>query len=210
MKNRKSYKIIFTVLFLIFAWDQSLANDLYYTQLQNKDLEQMRGLLKPHLKTSLVALKNADNMASQAEREKLEAQAILSLRTALKIILSRPNKDNMTNKLLDEVQSRLTVLNMYMTSLDHLAISAITVLKNKNLPREYLATNVFILENLMSQIRPKLSNSKYMGIMQRIKNAEIDVPEKAIRLRRMRGMHKTISPSEIARQILKKDGHSKK
>jgi hypothetical protein len=204
--NIRNNFVIVTFLFLgLFVSNLSLAKNLLFTDLHNKDLDQMRSLIKPYIQKSSEALEKQRSAIDEVEVGRYEAEAVAALRQALKIIFSRPSKDNMTHKLIDEIQSRLTALNMYNISLMHLTRSAITVLSQKSLPKEYLATHVFILENLMSQIRPMVSyQKKYQEILIKIKDAKIEVPEKAIRMRRMRGMHKTVSPSLIAETILKK------
>ncbi len=205
MGIRKKILLVTCVIFSLATSNYSLAKDMLYTQLQNKDLDQMRLLIKPYLQKSTESLKKQGETADKDQQDEHESEAVEHLRQALKIILSRPNKDNMILKLMDEVQSRLVVLNMYEASLMNLTISSLTVMKQESLPKSYIATHIFILENIMGQIRPQISdNGKYKEIMFKIKDADVEVPKKAVRMRRMRGMHRTISPSKIAESILKK------
>ena len=81
------------------------------------------------------------------------------------------------------------------------------MVQKKDLKPVYRATAIFLLENLMMQLRPDLKSAKRAQptrkIFEKIREAELPVDSKVRRVRSERGLHTTKNLSSIAEQILK-------
>jgi hypothetical protein len=133
-------------------------------------------------------------------------EATQKLRLAFKTILSRPNGDNMVSQLIPMVKGRLRDLNAYEDTLYGLADEAIYALtKGKEKPAQK-ATNLIVLENIISEFRPEVENNKEIKrVFEKIRDSKIKVPKKVINDLRLRGMYKPkSSPSLLAEKIIGK------
>jgi len=140
-----------------------------------------------------------EGSASQAEKEKVNA-----LREALKFVLSRPDRDDLSLKLLPKVRNPLIQIKMYDETLFLLATEALSTYKNEDLPVVYRATALFIMENLMAEARPKLQESTYMRrAVEKIRDADLEVNQDVQQFRSRNGLFKTRNPSKLAEAILK-------
>src|SRR5690606_11646481 len=109
------------------------ASSLDYTQLQMRDLDQMRALISPYLKAATAKIQEDDS-----------AGAIEAYREALKAILSRPNTDNMVSQLAPDIRSGLRNLEALETTVQSLADEGINGLTKSKQDVRRKATNVFL------------------------------------------------------------------
>ena len=147
-------------------------------------------------------VKSAKELISKSG-DQLNPKVYVLLRDAIKLILSRPNKDNMTSKLVPVVRSELTLLGAYQETMLSIANEAIHSINNEQNTPVDRATSVFILENLMSELKPDVTRKPAIKkIFERIRDAKIKLSSKVKNDRKVRGMFLTQSPSLTAKKIL--------
>ena len=177
------------------------AENFKYSELQIRDYDEML----TEVKARVMSAKKV-SMEKQAEGadEEGDREAIEILRTTLKLILSRPNEDNMVSKLLPIVRSELNNFSAFEDTLSSVSDGSIRTIANDKLPVVYRGTALFILENLMSEIRPELEHKEeFKTLITKIRDANIKIPEKVANERKLRSMYNTKSPSTTAGAILK-------
>ncbi|MCB0414414.1 MAG: hypothetical protein KDD50_08780 [Bdellovibrionales bacterium] len=146
-----------------------------------------------------------DNEKSDLSLDERESEAVKILKKTLRMIFSRPDKDSMVQRILPDIRRRLTNLHSYDDTIEKLANECVYNIKSNKMAPVYISTCIFILENIMSEIKPTAKDNKvYKQIMSKIIEADLEVPRKVRSFRRMRGMFKTISPSETAKNIMGK------
>ncbi|NQY99523.1 MAG: hypothetical protein HRT45_02515 [Bdellovibrionales bacterium] len=187
---------------LLPASSQAELLRLKYNELQIKDYDEMREMVEAQiLKAKNISIQSEE----EGDPESGDQPAIDALTKALKIIFSRPDKDNMVAKLAPGVKKELMNYNAYTDALNGIATDAIASLEMKKLPVVYRATSIFVLENLMSEIRPELVESQELfSIVKKIKKAEIEITKDVRNHRKLTGMYNTTSPSETASKIVGK------
>lgn len=128
----------------------------------------------------------------------------IPLKEALQAVFSRPNEDFMIEKILPALKSELEEHSAYEKTIKALVKESIGALKNssKFTPQAQVTYAVF-LENLILEMRPKVKETFENGIITQIKDAKIEVTEKAQSERKLRVMKSLKSPSEVATLVLK-------
>jgi len=169
-----------------------------YNELMIKDYDEMSHMVN-------AKLKKARSVGSNSSDENVDDQeALENLREAVKLILSRPDSDNMVAKLMPEVRKELLGYNAFEDTLSGLAAEAVAVAKDDNVANSAQATALVVLENLLAQIRPEVgSNTDLRRIAEKIKNARISISTGVRKDLKLRGMFVPKNPSELAKDILK-------
>lgn len=167
-----------------------------FTELQIKDYDQMTEIVEENISESkALAIKYQDEGAD----EEGDKAAIEKLRQALRIILSRPNKDNMVAKLAPNVRTELNNYSAFESSMQFLAVEAVRALQNDTLPVVQRSTAVFVLENILSEIKPHLAKNKdFRTIAKLIHEANLKIPDKVAANRKLTSMDPTPDLSKIA------------
>ncbi|HMN68830.1 MAG TPA: hypothetical protein PKC28_09865 [Bdellovibrionales bacterium] len=187
-------KTFLSLALFVFALPAQAAQ-FKYNELMIKDYDEMTAMVQGLVKKARAL--NSDDGA-------VDSEAIEHLREALKLIFSRPNSDNMIVKLMPEVRRELTGLSAYEDSLSSLASEALSVVKKDNAAVSHQATSLFILENLLGEIRPEApGNEDLRRIVERVSEAKIKISDEVRKDMKLRGMFKTRNPSELADEILK-------
>lgn len=189
-------KIIISAL-LAFAFSTHAAT-YKYSELVVKDYDEMLFEVLKHVKAARQMVIKEDESEEDTDGAKAE------LREALKFIFSRPNSDNMVAKLTPEVRRELVNLNAYEDTIMSLAKEAVAALKTDNLPAITRATYLFLLENLLGEIAPEVSNEDLRSSIEFIRDAKIKISPDVRRERKLRGMYTDASPSDEAKRILEK------
>ena len=171
-----------------------------YNELMIKDYDEMLQLVN-------LKLKQARGVGSNTSDENVnDKEAVEHLREAAQLILSRPDSDNMVAKLMPDVRKELIGYNAFEDVLSGIAAGATATLKDENSPGSRQATAVFVLENLLAQVRPEVaSNGDIRRIVQRINDAKIEIGNPVRNDMKLRGMFKTHNPSKLAATILKEN-----
>lgn len=173
----------------LFICNLSQAGLLYnYSQLALKDLDQMNKLVEDKVK----------------EAKKSSSGKHVPLKEALQAVYSRPNEDEMIEKVVSSLRSNLDELESWEKSISQLTDEAINALKN---PRAFKpvvqVTYVIFLENLLAELKPYLKAEGFERKMaERIRDAKIEVSKEAVGERKLRMMKDTVSPSDIAAKVL--------
>lgn len=192
---------VFNALFL----DQTFAENFKYSELQIKDYDEMKNSVRERITASKKAF--LDKQKKAKDSEEADRQAVEVLRNALKFILSRPNDDNMLAKLMPFVRSELNNYSAFEDTLVSLTQESVRSLTNDKIPSVYRSTSLFLLENVMSEIRPEISQKEdFKKLIEFIRDAKIIVPESVRNERRLRSMYRSKNPSEMAETILKEEG----
>lgn len=174
-----------------------MAGLLYtYSQLQLKDLEQMQKIIDDKIR----------------ESEKEAAGKMVPLKEALQALYARPDDDDMIDKLVGSLRTKLDEIESWEKSVSQLTDEAINALKNpKAFKGSVQVTYQVFLENLLSEMKPYVDQVGFERKMtERIRDAKINVSKEAANERSLRQMQATTSPSEIARQILEKSKEAAK
>ena len=191
-------KTLLATLITILSSQVHAAN-YKYNELMIKDYDEMSAMVENFVQKSRDAAGEEETAASNAE-------AVSYLKEALQLIFSRPDSDNMVAKLVSEVRRELLSYTAFETTISELADEALATAKNENAAPSVQSTSLFILENVLSQIRPDVvnnNNEAFRGIIERIAKAKIKISNEVFKDRKLRGMFKNKNPSEIAEEILK-------
>jgi hypothetical protein len=185
---------------------QTLAANYKYNELMIKDYDEMNSMVESFIQKSR-------DLAGDDEGHGNDAAAVEQLREAMKLIYSRPDSDNMVAKLTSEVRRELLSYSAFEDTVASVANEAINNAKNTNNSPSVQSTSLFILENVLSQIRPEIANNNNQvlkHVMEKIRDAHIKVSEDVFKDRKLRGMFKTNNPSDLAAEMLKKMSKEKK
>lgn len=158
-------------------------------------------------------IKNAQQDFDAAESDpQAEVSAFIQLKSALRLILSRPDSENMVAKLIPEVRRELSLYSAYARVMNELAQEGIQAFDSSlGVNTLTLSTYTFMLQNLMGEIQAEARENKDMrDIIQMIADAKITVPYDVMNERKMSGMFLSESPSQQAERILKKIQPSQK
>lgn len=197
----KSYDFFMKTILYLFAAVfclQLSAAQFKYNELMLKDYDEMLQMVNGKLKKARAVGSNTsdDNVNDQ--------EAVEHLREAVKLILSRPDSDNMVAKLIPEVRKELSGYNAFEDVLSGLTAEQISIVKNEKSAASAQATGIFVLENLMTLIKPEaVNNNDLRRLLDRIRSADIEVSDDVRKDMKLRGMFKTMNPSKTAKQILK-------
>lgn len=174
------------------------AENYNYSTLIIKDYDEMRQMVDARLKKAR-GLSNENGEPGDGD-----GQAIEHLRDAYKLILSRPDSDNMIAKIAPDIRKALMGFNAYEDTLSSLAAESIATIKDKGATVSRQSTSLFILENMLREIRGEAETNKDLrAVVQRIEDANLKIPKDVINDRKVRSMFVTVNPSEEAEKILK-------
>jgi hypothetical protein len=185
MKNTSALILIFSLLFGL----QSHAGLLFnYSQLALKDLDQMNAMVVEKVK----------------ESKKSSSGKSIPLKEGLQAVYSRPNEDGMVEKVIGPLRTELDDMDAWEKVLNALTIEAIDALKNPKAFKPVVqVTYEIFLENLLADMKPFLAKPGFeRSLAEKIRDAKIDVTKEAGSERKLRMMKSTVSPSELAGQLL--------
>ncbi len=203
MDKRRSndYHFLMHILKIVLVGLLSLsasAAQFKYNELMIKDYDEMNHMVQ-------AKVKKARAVGSNTSDENINDQeAIEQLREALKLIFSRPNSDNMIAKLTPEVRRELSGYGAFNDVISGLAAEALAVVKSEKAPPSQQATGIFLLENMLSEIRPEIGNNEGLRrVVEKIRDAKVEISSDVKRDLKLRGMFKAMDPSKLASDILK-------
>lgn len=173
-------------------------------QLQMKNAEQMNAIV-------ISKIKKAEAIQKQQEVDDdrgivAEPEAIEQLKDATRIVFARPDQDGSREHTFARLRRELADLNSLNEVLQDLTNEGLSALRpgSYNSPREQ-GTYVVLLNNLMAEIKPEAqSNPAFRKIIEQIRDANIEIPEKVRTQQMLRSMAAPVSPSDIAAKILPK------
>lgn len=166
--------------------------------------EQMNSLVMKKIKKAQEIQKKQD--VNDDDGLAAEPAAIDQLKDATRIVLARPDQDGSREHTFARLRRELSDLNALEGVLNDLTKESLTALRkdSPNSAREQ-ATYIFVLENMMAEIKPEVSqNSAFKKIIEEIRDANIEISEKVRSQQLLRAMNRPVSPSETAAKILPK------
>ncbi len=177
---------------------------LNYSELQILDYDEMLIRVRDHITKAHSKIAGGEFDPEIEEGDPMQdREAVEELRNALKLVLSRPNTDNMVAKLIPEVRKELMNFNAYEDTLSSVTGEALDLFQRGKLPTVYLSTQLFVIENVMSEIQPDARRkAEYREILVKIRDANIKIPSIVTQDRQLRGMHQTSDPSKRAAHVL--------
>ena len=160
-----------------------------YSQLVTKDLDEMNQMVNDKIKESKKAYSGKN----------------VPLKEALQAVYSRPNDDDMIDKVVAPLRTNLDEIDAWEKTVSQLTDEAVNALKHtKPFKPVIQVTYAVFLENLLSEIKPYIKSNGYeRKIVERIRDAHIEITKEAQNERSVRMMKHTDSPSDIADKILK-------
>lgn len=138
------------------------------------------------------------------EAKKAGSGQAVPLKEALQAVYSRPNEDEMIDKIVSPLRTQLDNYDAWEKVLSQLTDEAINALKNPKAFKPVVqVTYQIFLENLLSEIKPLVKRDGFeRALAVRIRDSKIEVSKEAKNEREMRSMRGAHSPSEIAEKIL--------
>lgn len=134
-----------------------------------------------------------------------EPEAIEQLEDATRIVLSRPDQDGTVSNMFSRLRRELQDLNALDEVLANITSESIAALRSDATPINHQSTYLVILENLMAELRPEVpTNPKFKKIIEKIRDADIEVSQEVRNQQRLRSMSRPVSPSATAANILPK------
>lgn len=191
------YKIIFTLLFAI----SSSASTLDTNTLITLDLDEVKSVVQQHINTSHdIAIKSQQD---GTEKEK-EGDVIYELKKALLIVLARPNRDYMTQKVLPDIEKQLERYDAYFPTLESLSKEAARLLKDEEAPVKVQSAYLYVIENIIAELQPQLKKMPASKkVFKLIADSNIKISNKLSSFRRLEKMENNdFDPSGHARKKL--------
>lgn len=187
----KKSNFFLTICSFVFCFQAQAGLLFNYSQLATKDLDEVNKMITEKIQ----------------ESKKTSSGKVVPLKEALQAVYARPNDDGMIEKVVAPLRSNLDELEAWEKTLSQLTDEAINALKN---PRAFKpvvqVTYTVFLENLLSEIKPYLKPVGFeRKIVERIRDAKIEITKEAFNERKLRTMKSTVSPSELATKILTAD-----
>lgn len=191
MKNAKRLLTFATFVFCLQAQAGLLFN---YSQLALKDLDQMNKLVRDKVQ----------------ESKKSSSGKVVPLKEALQAVYSRPNDDDLIDKVVTPLRTNLDESEAWEKTLSQLTDEAINALKNPKAFKPVVQmTYVIFLENMLAEVKPYIKNNGFeRELVERVRKADIQVTKEAVNERKLRTMKGTVSPSEIAAKVLENNGEN--
>lgn len=184
----KNTNFILASLVTVFCLQANAGLLFNYSQLATKDLDQINKLVNDKVK----------------ESKKSSSGKEIPLREALQAVYSRPNEDDMIEKVVAPLRSQLDDLDAWEKTISQLTDESIGALRHpKTFKPVVQVTYAIFLQNLLSEIKPLVKDAGFeRGIATRIRDAKLEISKAAQDERSLRMMSSLVSPSELAAQIL--------
>lgn len=182
--------IVFSVLFLYTT--TTLAVDYNYTTLIFKDYEDLKPLVSNALKESR-RFKYPQN----------GNKAISPLKKSFKMLLSRPDSDNLLAKLSPEVLRDLDSMGVFPEVVQNLIEEGKATVKNDSASPKIRATALIMLNNLLLVIRPRaLDEVELAKSVCKLADEELEIPKAVLKNTELTTMLKEPSPTSLAKKIM--------
>ena len=178
--------------------------DYFFDDLQAKDFSQMKELIDPWTaKTQEPHLESQDETFLTDISEEDNAAY---LNKALTLTLSRPPRDNVVQRLVQHIRRKVKQEQFY-SILMNITRKACIGIKNEQRSAIERATYFYILENIITEIRPHINKHKpAQAILHLIRSSRISIPHDVHRERYIRALEpQTPSPSKLTEELLKRE-----
>lgn len=198
-------------LSLIFMFSQvATASQFYpYNELLLKDLEEMSRLVSSKIKEyedagASGASSGSDEIVleddTSSDGEAPSTEDLLPLRQALQAVYSRPNLDDMIQKVIGPLRSTLDGVDGWEKAISQLIDEGLVNLKNpKKVHPRVQATYSIMLDNLVSELKMYAKEQGFeRQMLEKIKKANIKLTREAQSEIKLRVLKEPSSPSHLA------------
>lgn len=177
--------------------------DYFFHDLHIKNYESVMDMIKPWL---IQARHLNKEIPRETQLEGGEPEVKQAVQKALIIALSKPGHDNTVTRLVQNIRDQTQAYADFFGILFNITRRACSGIKNEDRSPLERATYFYILENIIVEIRPDVKeNDSAKNILSYIQQAKITIPTSVHSARYMQVLEsQTLSPSQIANQILKK------
>lgn len=190
IKTLRQFPIIFVSLLYT---SQTLAVNYNYTTLIFKDYPDLKPLIR-----------NAVKESRRFKYPKDGEKAISPLKKSLKMVLSRPDDDNLVSKLNTELVSDLENMGVFNDVIDDMLKEAKDEVYNKALNPKVRATALIMMNNLLLMIRPlSLDNTALAKSICKLADEDMKIPKEIVKNSELTTMLKEPSPTNLAKKIMK-------
>lgn len=171
---------------------QTLAVNYNYTTLIFKDYPDLKPLVK-----------NAVRESRRFKYPRDGERAVDPLKKSLKMILSRPDDDNLVSKLSSELISDLENMGVFEVVVADLIKEGKEEVYNKALNPKVRATSLIMMNNLLLMVRPlALENVELAKSVCKLADDEIKIPKEVLKNTELTTMLKEPSPTILAKKIM--------
>lgn len=189
--------LLLSIFVSLFSGSWVSAQSMYsYTRLALKDLDEMNAIIQGKLTESSNAMGDSK---------------LPPLREALQAVFARSNEDLMIEKIITPLKNALEDLEAWESSMDLMVDDAIKGLKDPDKIKPVAqVTYLIMLENVLQEFKPKAQEKYEAGVINRIRDAKIELTKAAVKERKLKTMKNVKSPSEIAAGIATAGSKAKK
>jgi hypothetical protein len=182
-----------SILFVSLLYtSQTLAVNYNYTTLIFKDYPDLKPLVK-----------NAVRESRRFKYPRDGERAVDPLKKSLKMILSRPDDDNLVSKLSSELISDLENMGVFEVVVADLIKEGKEEVYNKALNPKVRATSLIMMNNLLLMVRPlALENVELAKSVCKLADDEIKIPKEVLKNTELTTMLKEPSPTILAKKIM--------
>ena len=183
----------FPILFVSLLYTTStLAVNYNYTTLIFKDYPDLKPLVRNALKES-----------RRFKYPKDGDRAISPLKKSFKMILSRPDDDNLVSKLSGDLIGDLENMGVFSQVVDDLMKEGREDVYDKSLNPKVRATSLIMMNNLLLLLRPlTLENIKLAKTVCSLADKDIKIPKEILKNTELTTMLKEPSPTNLAKKIM--------
>lgn len=195
--NKIIFKLNFWSLFFIIIGNlvspstNATNKEIYvYHRLIMKDLEQMDKFVQERIQKAKTTGQN---------KEELLYEALLTL-------FSRPNLDNLIEKIAPSLHAELATQDLQEKLYSQLITEALTAIKPSNAEKTKIETQLtylIVLENWLVEFRPKIKSPEIKKWYQQIADNNIKLSKKQLKHAQVQMPYNLKNPSQLAKEILK-------
>lgn len=206
-------KMLILLTALLVSQSVSAADFFPYNELLLKDLEQMSSLISKKIKeyesqaTTDSAEEGMDAVADLSDEDSSgeTSQNITPLKEALQAVYSRPNLDDMIQKVIAPLRSSLESIDSWEKAVSQLIDEALANLKNpKKVKPQVQATYAIMLDNFVNELKVYAGQDGFeKKMLEKIQKADISLSKEAKSEIKLRVLKEPTSPSELAEASLK-------
>lgn len=183
-------KFITVIVGLVVALSGANAQLEYHSErIKMMDVETLQNILSKNLKK----LENKEESAAPIIKQSLE------------VLLAQPDQSLAASNYFSQFKSFAGGESEFLTILEEIANQGISTLKNRgkdnNLLREQ-NTYLFILTNLVTELKEYKENEFYRKIIEKIRDADINVSDSLVSYRLLNSMSDAQNPSKYAESVL--------
>ncbi len=184
-------RLILIISILTFG-QVSLASNYDYNKLRFMEYNEFR-----QIKNTAVNTSRKFQYPRQAEK------TLTPLKETLKMLLSRPNDDNLVTSLMTDIESELETLNSYEKIIQVIIDESIASINNKKLNPEYRTTAALCINNLLLEIKPKsINNPQLARVICKLADQRLKIPSDIQKSSMFKSLYLEKSPSDVAQKIM--------